>query len=129
MRKLNGDVELEPRRWIGLVDRRAIDDPHRLRQLQKVRLAGDVSKTRFDERRQKRRPAAIEDRRLGTVHVDRHIVDAKSAHGCKNVLHGVYGVITLSELGAALAARYFRHVRADSRRAEAIGAAKNDPLL
>src|SRR6478672_8865242 len=128
MWKLDGDIELEPRRRVRLIDRRSVDDANRFRQLQKVRRTIECRKSGLAQRRQKRCRAPIENRGLRTVHVDRQVVDAEADDRGQHVLDGVHRMIALPELGAPLTGRDLAHVRTDPRRSGTIGAPENDSL-
>ncbi len=96
--------------------------------MQKLRLTFQGRKPRFRECSQEWGRAAIEDRRLGTVHVDCDVIDFHAGDGGEHVLYRVHGVIALSKLGAALAAADFADVGANSRQSGTVRTSKYDPL-
>src|SRR5688500_5539185 len=128
MRELDRHVELELLRRICLIDRRAVDDPERLGELQKLRLAVQCRKSGLDESGEERRGASVENRWLRTVHVDRQVVDPDSGDRGEYVLDGMHRVLRGSELRVAVAAAHFVDVCPDSRRSLTVSAAENDAL-
>src|SRR5258705_173643 len=85
-------------------------------------------KAGLGQRRKEGRCASVEYRRLRTIHVDSHVVDAYAADGSEDVLHGVHRMTALPELGAPLAVDHFADVGANPWKPGTIGAPKHDPL-
>ena len=74
------------------------------------------------ERVEERPCAAVEDRRLGRVHLDDDVVDARADDRREHVLHRVQAAVAVAELRAALGQRRVR-----PRRAGVSGLARRDP--
>src|SRR5450759_3918086 len=129
MREFDRYVELQAIAWIRLIDGRPVYDPHRLAQIQKLRLALHCRKPRRGERGYKGRRAPVEYRRLRPIHVDGHVVDSHSRYCGEDVFHRMDRMLAPPELGVALAPAHFAHVRAYPRHPRTICAPKVDPLL
>ena len=111
-----------------LVPDALIGDPHRLRQVQKLRLTGERRKPGVSERRQERGSASIENWRFRAIHLDREIVDPHSRNSGENMLHRVNRVFALAELRTTLAGSDLTHVRPDARSPHTIHTAEHDSL-